>query len=87
LRSSRRIATSTLCCRRGPTGARYFNQFVDVERNGLDVLILDEAVSDQRFDGLVRNVYKVLLTRGMKGTAIYSVDPVTRRALHHLVGT
>jgi uncharacterized protein len=53
----------------------------------LDVLILDEAVSDQRFDGLVRNVYKVLLTRGMKGTAIHSVDPVTRRALHHLVGT
>jgi len=43
------------------------------------------AVSDRRFDLLVRNVYKVLLTRGMVGTAIYSVDPETREALRSLL--
>jgi hypothetical protein len=38
-------------------------------------------VSDEEFDNLVRNVYKVLLTRGMKGTYLYSPDPETRMAL------
>lgn len=41
-------------------------------------------VSDADFDRLVRNVYKVLLTRGMVGTVIYSTDPETRQALRHL---
>ena len=35
-------------------------------------------VSDQAFDRLVRNVYKVLLTRGMRGVAIYSPDEESR---------
>jgi hypothetical protein len=33
------------------------------------------------FDRLVRNVYKVLLTRGLRGCVIYSVDPETRQML------
>ena len=37
-----------------------------------------------RFDLLVRNVYKVLLTRGMVGTVIYSADRETREALRSL---
>lgn len=41
-------------------------------------------VSDQQFDALVRNVYKVLLTRGMVGTVLYSTDPETRDALRRL---
>jgi len=41
-------------------------------------------VSDQQFDRLVRNVYKVLLTRGVIGTVIYSVDPETRAMLWNL---
>lgn len=45
-----------------------------------------KKVSDSRFDLLVRNVYKVLLTRGMIGTVIYSTDPATREALHSLIG-
>ena len=36
------------------------------------------------FDRLVRNVYQVLLTRGMVGTVIYSSDPETRDALKAL---
>ena len=43
-------------------------------------------VSDEQFDVLVRNVYKVLLTRGMVGTVIYSPDEETRDVLHSLVG-
>jgi uncharacterized protein len=35
---------------------------------------------------LVRNVYKVLLTRGMVGTLIHSTDPETNRFLRSLVG-
>jgi uncharacterized protein len=45
------------------------------------------AVPDRRFDLLVRHVYKVLLTRGMVGTAIYSTDAETREALQSLVAT
>jgi DUF2075 family protein len=41
-------------------------------------------VPDEEFDRLVRNVYKVLLTRGMIGTVIYSSDPETREALKAL---
>lgn len=44
-------------------------------------------VSDADFDRLVRNVYKVLLTRGMVGTVLYSTDVETQAALKRLVGS
>lgn len=44
-----------------------------------------KRVSDGDFDRLVRNVYKVLLTRGMVGTVIYATDEQTREALRVLV--
>lgn len=37
------------------------------------------------FDVFVRNVYKVLLTRGMVGTVLYSTDEPTRRMLRTLI--
>jgi hypothetical protein len=43
-------------------------------------------VSDEEFDALVRNVYKVLLSRGMRGTLLYSTDPETQEFLEQLVG-
>lgn len=43
------------------------------------------AVGADEFDRLVRNVYKVLLTRGMKGTMLYSTDVETRTHLRHHV--
>jgi len=43
------------------------------------------AVTDHEFERLVRNVYKVLLTRGMIGTVIYSVDKETTEMLRTLV--
>lgn len=42
-------------------------------------------VSDADFDRLVRNVYKVLMTRGMVGVALYSTDTQTREALRPLI--
>jgi uncharacterized protein len=36
------------------------------------------------FPALVRNTYKVLLTRGMKATAVYSTDPETQEFLEQM---
>lgn len=44
-----------------------------------------KRVSDERFDELVRNVYKVLLTRGMQSVTIHCVDPETNAMLKSLV--
>lgn len=42
------------------------------------------GVSSQQFDYLVKNTYKVLLTRGLVGTIIYSVDSETQNYLNSL---
>lgn len=39
------------------------------------------------FDRLVRNVYKVLLTRGLRGCGIYAMDPDAARMLRELIPT
>ncbi len=44
-----------------------------------------KTVSDAEFDRLVRHVYKVLMTRGMVGTLLYSTDEETRELLRSLV--
>jgi uncharacterized protein len=43
------------------------------------------SVSDAEAATLIRNIYKVLLTRGMRGTIIYAADPGTRYLLARLV--
>ena len=43
------------------------------------------SVSSETFDLLVRNVYKVLLTRGLQGALIYSVDGETQDFLKTIV--
>jgi uncharacterized protein len=43
------------------------------------------SVTDNEFDVLVRQVYKVLLTRGMRGTVLYATDDKTRDLLGALV--
>jgi DUF2075 family protein len=45
-----------------------------------------KRVSDAEFDLLVRTVYKVLLTRGLRGVYLHSTDPETQRFLEGLVG-
>lgn len=44
-----------------------------------------KRVSDQEFDALVRNVYKVLLSRGMRGTLLFSIDQETQELLRRLI--
>ena len=44
-----------------------------------------KSVPNEEFDRLIRNVYKVLLTRGMVGTVIYSTDDETQAMLRTLV--
>ncbi|WFE40273.1 DUF2075 domain-containing protein [Micromonospora sp. WMMD998] len=44
-----------------------------------------KALSDAEADRLIRNTYKVLMTRGMRGTVLYSTDPETRDWLNSLI--
>jgi uncharacterized protein len=44
-----------------------------------------KKVNDAEADRLIRNAYKVLLTRGMMGTYLYAVDPGTQAYLRTLV--
>ncbi|GAA3959427.1 DUF2075 domain-containing protein [Actinomadura viridis] len=46
-----------------------------------DPALKPRGVTDEEADRLIRNTYKVLLTRGMAGTAIYSVDAETQAFL------
>ncbi|WP_369361098.1 DNA/RNA helicase domain-containing protein [Streptomyces sp. cg2] len=48
--------------------------------------VFKRSTPDKAVDQLVRNTYKVLLTRGMVGTVIYSTDPETRAKLRELTG-
>jgi uncharacterized protein len=43
------------------------------------------TVSDFEADRLIRNTYKVLLTRGMRGTVLLSTDPETQEYLAKLI--
>ena len=45
-----------------------------------------KTVPPEEFERLVTNVYKVLLTRGMVGTIIHSVDAETQNFLEGLIG-
>jgi hypothetical protein len=56
-----------------------------VDRSASKDPVFTKATSDDDFERLVRNTYKVLLTRGMIGTVVYSTDPETREKLRTLV--
>ena len=43
-----------------------------------------KALADDGFEALVLNVYKVLLTRGMIGTLLYSLDEETQEILKRM---
>ncbi|WP_282699663.1 DUF2075 domain-containing protein [Streptomyces sp. CC219B] len=48
--------------------------------------VFKRSTSDAEVDRLIRNTYKVLLTRGMVGTVVYATDPETREKLRELAG-
>ncbi|MEV7601813.1 DUF2075 domain-containing protein [Kitasatospora sp. NPDC089797] len=47
--------------------------------------VFRKSTTDADISRLIRNTYKVLLTRGMIGTVVYSTDPETRAKLRELV--
>jgi DUF2075 family protein len=49
-----------------------------------DTVVARRATAEE-FDRLIRHVYKVLLTRGMVGTILYSTDRETQEFLASLV--
>jgi hypothetical protein len=61
-------------------------QVVTVRSASKDPALVRGAVSDAQADQLIRNTYKVLLTRGMMGTVLFSTDAETQRFLASLVG-
>ncbi|MFI5616290.1 DNA/RNA helicase domain-containing protein [Streptomyces sp. NPDC051567] len=58
-----------------------------VDRSASKDPAFTKATPDADVDRLIRNTYKVLLTRGMVGTVVYSTDPETREKLRSLVRT
>ncbi|MFD8021352.1 DNA/RNA helicase domain-containing protein [Streptomyces lavendulae] len=56
-----------------------------VDRTASKDPVFTKATPDEQVDQLIRNTYKVLLTRGMVGTVVYSTDPETREKLRELV--
>lgn len=43
-----------------------------------------KKADELHFGALIRNTYKVLLTRGMQGVCVYSTDPETQEFLEHM---
>ncbi|MBP6995053.1 MAG: DUF2075 domain-containing protein [Phycicoccus sp.] len=61
------------------------DQWVALRENSKDRELNTKNVSPEHFDRLVRNVYKVLLTRGMRSVVIYSTDAETQAHLESVI--
>ncbi len=71
----------------GPDLIARHGQTLTVREANKDPEFKKRSVTDLQYDRNIRNIYKVLLTRGMAGTVIYAVDPQTREFLAELVET
>jgi DUF2075 family protein len=69
----------------GPDLVHRDGRLVTVRRESRDPALRPPDVSDEEADVLIRNTYKVLLTRGMAGTLLYSVDDRTQAFLTELL--
>ncbi|WP_225994163.1 DUF2075 domain-containing protein [Actinomadura rudentiformis] len=58
---------------------------ITVRSASKDPALKPKTVTDTQADRLIRNTYKVLLTRGMAGTILYSTDPETQTYLAGLL--
>ena len=68
----------------GPDLVRRSGRWVAVRAANRDPRLAAKT-DDVEFGRLVRNVYRVLLTRGLRGTVIYSTDPETLEFFHTLI--
>jgi Uncharacterized conserved protein (DUF2075) len=71
----------------GPDLIARHGQTITVRDANKDPEFKKRSVTDQQYERHIRNIYKVLLTRGMAGTVIYAVDAETRKFLAELVET
>lgn len=69
----------------GPDLVYRDGRLITVREASRDPALRRRTVTDADADRLIRNTYKVLLTRGMVGTMIYSVDPRTQAYLAGLI--
>lgn len=60
---------------------------VTVRGANRDPAFRKRSIPDEQYDQHIRNIYKVLLTRGMIGTVIYAVDPRTQELIAELLET
>jgi hypothetical protein len=70
----------------GPDLVYRDGQVVTVRSASKDPALVRGGVSDAQADRLIRNTYKVLLTRGLMGTVLFSTDAQTQRFLASVVG-
>ncbi|WP_405498346.1 DNA/RNA helicase domain-containing protein [Nocardia sp. NBC_00511] len=66
----------------GPDFVRRGDRWVALRRESEDPAV--RKASDEEFEALVRNTYKVLLTRGMRGVCVYSTDSETQAFLEKI---
>ena len=71
----------------GPDLIARDGQTVTVRQANKDPEFKKRSVTDLQYEQHIRNIYKVLLTRGMVGTVIYAVDHQTREFLAELIET
>jgi hypothetical protein len=69
----------------GPDLVARHGQTVTIREANKDPEFKKRSVTDLQYERHIRNIYKVLLTRGMAGTVIYAVDPQTREFLAKLI--
>jgi hypothetical protein len=69
----------------GPDLVARHGRTITVREASKDPEFKKRPVTDLQCDRHIRNIYKVLLTRGMVGTVIYAVDPQTREFLAKLI--
>ncbi|MFC5181346.1 DUF2075 domain-containing protein [Actinomadura harenae] len=69
----------------GPDLIARNGRLVTVREENRDPVLAKKSVSDSQVDQHIRNIYKVLLTRGMSGTVLYASDPETREFLAGLL--
>lgn len=70
----------------GPDLVARDGRMVTRQAESRDPDLRKKAVSEAEADRLIRNAYKVLLTRGMVGTYVYATDPETQDFLRELIG-
>jgi Uncharacterized conserved protein (DUF2075) len=71
----------------GPDLIARHGRMITVREANKDPEFKKRSVTDLQYDRHIRNIYKVLLTRGMIGTVVYAVDPQTQEFLAELIET